>query len=112
MITARKTAATMMYARRSIRTEANLELEVEERVERLREHREQRGAEQRMHEDCLGPGDLPAPIVRLDWPGDDHGPDGHDHERPLRIEQRRQEQPSEAGSPLPDHGPQVVHGLV
>src|SRR6516164_6528239 len=108
MITTRKTAATMTYARRFVRTVGNLELEVEERVERLREHRQQRGAEQRMYENCLGPGDLPAPLVRLDRPGDDHGPDGHDQERPLRIEQRRQEQHPGAGFPLPEHDPQIA----
>src|SRR5262249_18515299 len=95
-----------------IRTEGNLELEVEERVERLREHHEQRDAEQRMHEDCLGPGNLPTPLVRLDWPGDDHSPDGHDQERSLSIEQRRQEQHPGDGASMTDHAPWVVYGLV
>src|SRR5262249_47186537 len=112
MITARKRTATMMYARRSIRTIRNLELEVEERVERLREHYQQRSAEQRMYEDRLRPGDLPAPLMPLGRPGDDHGPKDHDQERSLRIEQRRQEQPPGAGSTLPDHGAQVVQGLM
>src|SRR4051794_33470335 len=83
MIAARKPTATKMCTRCFVCTDENLiksELEVQKRIERLREHREQRGAKQRMHDDGLRPRDLPAPFVRLHRPGDDHGPDRHHEE--------------------------------
>src|SRR3982751_1744854 len=46
----------------------NLELEVEERIERLREHRQERDGEEGLDQDRPGPGHLTAPVVRLDGP--------------------------------------------